>query len=99
MNLELEKKKKKLFQFLPLKNGYNLGFIKLETHALSDALVNENNMSNIIGVMVNGKYVKVLKRHFYFDVNQVKKYVWDYFFKTNLKIFKNKKTILLIMLL
>ena len=91
MNLELEKKEKKLFQFFPLKNGYNLGFIKLETHALSDALVNKNNMFKIIRVRVGDKYIKVLKKHFYFDVNQVKKYVWDYFFKTNLKIFKNKK--------
>ncbi len=56
-----KKKEKKLFQFLPLKNSYNLGFIKLETHGLSDALVNKNNMSKLISVRVGDKYIKVLK--------------------------------------
>ena len=76
MNLEIEKLKKKQFQFFPLRNDLNLKYIPLDSAIVVDLLMK----------MEKG----VSKQKYNSNITNLKEEIWNSSFKLNHKIFKPK---------
>ena len=76
MNLEIEKLKKKQFQFFPLRNDLNLKYIPIDSAIVVDLLM----------TMEKG----VSKQKYNSDIINLKEEIWNSSFKLNHKIFKPK---------
>jgi len=76
MNLEIEKLKKKQFQFFPLRNDLNLKYIPLDSVIIVDLLMKMNKGEK--------------KQEYLSDIINLKEKIWNSSFKLNHKIFKSK---------
>ena len=78
MNVELEKLNKKMFQWCPQRNGFNLKYVCFDTKGIVEALVNKTNSI-------------ITKTTYYNNIIKYKNVLWSKFFNLKHKIFKNKK--------